>query len=491
MDNETIQIRVSDLVHAVMKRRILILVLTIIGLAVGILLSVVSYMRGEMSKEYAVTTSFAVVSTTQDGLFTTKTSNPGSTDIYLAENMVDSVIYVMKSDRTLSAAIDRLDLIGISANDIARNLTLRQYNATQIVEMTLLWRSAEEGVQIMSAINAVAPSILISTLKIGGVSVVNNPTARYLIGGNLNMSVWIYTMVLGFMVGVGIAVIGVLLQPTLVNTKDVEMLLGLDLMGEIPYNKKYFSKRRNLLTDPSDAQEHAIRNRFATTAHILHHKLGHDAHQLIYVTSASANEGKTAVAANVAVMLSEMEHRVLLIDFDTVNPSLATLFVERVEYRCSLNAVYRGDTAKEQALIHLTGYLDMMPTILEPRPLPMDDAMLSLITDMAKDYDYVIMDTPPVGRVANALNLNDIANAALLVIGYDNVPMNDVREAINHLEKSGMRILGAIVNGVNKTSSGYYGYYYGSSSIRNGSGDSENRFHKPSENADSSEPVNQ
>ena len=91
----------------------------------------------------------------------------------------------------LDVAIGKLDLIGISTKDINKNLTAKQYNETQIVELTLYWRSAEEGVKILEAINSVSPAILIDTLKIGGVSVVNKPTARYIIGGSVNASLWI------------------------------------------------------------------------------------------------------------------------------------------------------------------------------------------------------------------------------------------------------------------------------------------------------------
>ena len=102
------QLRVSDLLYAVKKRLVLIVICAMIGLIVGIALSVVSYLRGEMSKQYAITSAIAVTSQDKNGLFTAQSNNPNSTDIYLAENMVDSVIYVMKSDQTLNAAIERL-----------------------------------------------------------------------------------------------------------------------------------------------------------------------------------------------------------------------------------------------------------------------------------------------------------------------------------------------------------------------------------------------
>lgn len=207
MKKQNEEIRISDLLHVIFKRRKMILILTLVGLIMGMLLSAVSYLRGEMSKQYAITSSFAVTSITQDGMFTTKTSNPNSNDIYLAENMVDSVIYVMRSDRVLNTAIGQLNLLGVTDKDISMNLSMHQYNETQIVEMTLYWRSAEEGVQILRAINSVAPNILIETLKIGSVSVVNEPRSRYIIGGSMKVTLWGILAAVGFILGAFFSVV--------------------------------------------------------------------------------------------------------------------------------------------------------------------------------------------------------------------------------------------------------------------------------------------
>ena len=231
------QLRVSDILYAIRKHVRLIVLCTAAGLVLGIVLSVISYMRGEMSKQYAITTSIAVTSQNENGLFTAQSDNPNSTDIHLAEDMVDSVIYVLKSDQTLNAAVKRLDLLGVTTKDIANNLNLTQYNETQIIEMTLYWRSAQEGVEILNAINEVSPKILIETLKIGNVSVINVPTARYLIGGNINATMWGYMAVLGLCLGIGFAVLELLLRPTLLNTRDMEQTFNIEVLGEIPERK--------------------------------------------------------------------------------------------------------------------------------------------------------------------------------------------------------------------------------------------------------------
>lgn len=460
------ELRLVDLVYAVRKRLTLIIICAMVGLAVGVILSVVSYMRGEMAKQYAVSSSIAVTSQDKNGLFTAQSSNPNSNDIYLAENMVDSVIYVIKSDQTLNAAIEKLGLLGVTAKDIYRNLVLTQYNETQIIEMTLYWRSAQEGVEILTAINDVAAGILVKTLKIGSVSVINNPTARYLIGGSINAMLWVYMVLLGALLGVGYAVLELLLRPTLLETDDMERYYNVEVLGEIPNRSGYFRKRRNLLlTSEDDDQVPEIMDNYVSLAHILKSRLRRMDHPCIYITSAAQNEGKTTAAAHLAVQMAEIGMKVLLVDFDTRNPRLGGLFLNKVEYPHSINALYRGDTVTEDAITHLTANLDILPAVLERIPLPFDDPLLEIISDLKQHYDVVLMDTAPVGLVADTMSLNQLADVALLVVRFDGTSLETIRDAIARLHKSGMNILGCIVNGVKnltgRSYSNYRGYGYG------------------------------
>ena len=448
-EEERKQLRISDILFAMKKRLLLIGVFTAAGLAAGIVLSLVSYMRGEMSKQYLITASIAVTAQSANGTFTTNSQNPEATDIYLAENMVDAVIYVIRSDRTLNAAVEKLDLIGVSTKDIYNNLHVNQYNETQIVELNLYWRSAQEGISILTAITQVVPDILISTLKIGSVSVINNPTSKYLIGGNLNASMWVYMAVLGAMLGMGMAVLELLIRPTLLNTRDVENQFGLELLGEIPERRAFFRKKRNLLLWSEDEDfDPAVTDNYAATAHILQKQFKKMNHPCVYVTSAAQNEGKTTVTAFLAVQLAELGMKVLLVDMDTRNPHLGGLFLGRVEYSHSLNALYKGDTDREEAVTQLTGMLDILPTVLERKTIPLDDAMCDLIRDLKNRYDVVLIDTAPVGQVADTMGLNRIADVALFVMRFDGASMGMIRESLQRIDKSGVPILGCIVNGV-------------------------------------------
>ncbi len=446
MRNNGINIRISDIIYGVIKRRLLIILLTVAGLLTGIVLSGIAYLRGEMSREYMITSSFSVNMQTQNGLYTSGYDFPDYDDIKMASDLVDSVSYALKSDRMLNEIIDSLGLLGITTADIGNNLELTQYNETQIIEMTLYWRSPQEGIEILREINNRAPQILSEMLNIGSVSVINEPNARYVIGGRVNMVLWGYMALIGLGLGFGITLLELIIRPTLINVQDIEELYGMDVMCEVAEDKAYFRKGKAMLVE--EPGEKTGEN-FASAAHIIQTQLRKkESPHIIYITSSIRGEGKTQMIANLAIRLSDLEKHVLLIDFDMKNPGLGGLFLKNVEYEHSLNALYAGEINEGEAITTLSGYLDILPTVLERSSIPLDSNLFAVIRKLAAGYDYVLIDTAPVGISADPMSLNQIASEALFVIRYDMASLQEIHDALERIKKSGVGILGCIVNGV-------------------------------------------
>ena len=453
MRNNGIHIRIADIIYGMIKHRLLIIGMTAAGLLVGVVLSGISYLQGEMSKEYIITSSFSVNTQTDNGLFTSGYDYPSINDIDMATDLSDTVSYVLKSDKMLDEIIDSLGLLGVTTKNIADNLTLEPYEETQIIEMSLYWRSADEGIRILTAINREAPEILKETLNIGSTAVINQPSAKYLIGGSVNIVLWGYLALLGFGLSLGIILLELIMRPTLLNVDDIENEYGMEVLCEIADDKAYFEKKESILVD--DETGISVRESFASAAHIIHNHLRKkDGPHIIYMTSALKNEGKTSIIANLAVQLSDLERKVLLVDLDMKNPNLGGMFLKRVDYEHSLNAFYAGDITKEEAIISLTGYLDIIPTILERSAIPLDSNLFQVIRKIAEGYDYVLMDTAPVGLTADPMSLNQIASAALFVVRYDNATLQEIKDALERVEKSGVQLLGCVVNGIKVSKKG-------------------------------------
>lgn len=452
MRESGIHIRIADIIYGIIKRRFLIIGLAVAGLLVGVVFSCVSYLRGDVTREYLITSSFSVNTQTSGGRYTSGSDIPDSNDIYLAEDLVDAVSYAIRSDRMMNAVIDNLRLLGVTPIDINNNLVLSQYNDTQIIEMGLYWRNANEGIAILNEINNNAPSVLGDTLRLGNIAVINQPTAKYVVGGQVNLMLWGYLAVLGMALGFGIALLELIMRPTLINLQDMEDVFGLETLCMISEDKAYFRRGRSMLVDDKSS---STGEDFASAAHIIQNRFRNEkGPHIIYVTSALRGEGKTRMIANIAVRLSDLENKVLMIDFDMKNPDLSGMFLKNMQYEHSLNALYDGEITEADAITNLSGYLDILPTVLEKNSISLDSSLFEMIRRVAANYDYVLIDTAPVGVSADPMSLNEIADAALFVVRYDTASMQEIRDAIDRVEKSGVDILGCIINGIKVSEKG-------------------------------------
>ncbi len=442
-----IQIRIGDLLYAVVKRWKLVLALTAMGLGFGVALYGIAFVQGK-NMNYEITCSIAVTSQSATGAFTGNSAYPNPNDFYLAQDMVDAADYVIKSDKVLGTAIANAGLQNVTTKDVSKNLQLERYNETQIVEMTLSWSDGDEGTALLNAILDSARTVLPETLMTGSVAVIDEPTAKYLPGGSVYSGVWLFMAVLGFLAGIGVAVLDLIMRPTLLNLKDVENVLGLETIGVISQNENSFQKKQDLLVKDQTGCSKAEQE-FSSTAYILKNMLGSkETQNCFYITSTQTGEGKTTVAANLAIQLSDMGKKVLLLDLDNRNPGLGGIFLKAVDYSRSLNAVYKGEAMPEEAVISLTGYLDFLPMILEHNAIPLDGTLFEFVRQISKGYEYVIIDAPSLEQSSDVLSLSQIAHMVLFVIRYDTAMMQDIQNSIEKLDKSGTRILGCVVNGV-------------------------------------------
>ncbi|MBR5109274.1 MAG: AAA family ATPase [Clostridia bacterium] len=445
-----IHVRISDLLFAFQKRWMVIVSATMIGVVMGLIISAMSYVQSSFTT-YEINGSFAVTAMNPSGLYINNNSNPSNNDYHLAEDMMDAVKYLIKSDHVFNDVINSQELLGYNVTQLKSMVSLIQYNTTQILEMKFNWPNAEDGIGIWNAIVEHASALLPMALKLGSLEVINEPTAEMIGMAGSGNKLAVLLALLGFGTGVGFAVIELLIHPTLNNVHDVETMFGLETIGVIPQDKEHYRTRGSILA-PEDTGSSTVLQSFSAAAYILRNRLGdREKHHCFYVTSAISGEGKTTVAAHLAVQLSDMEHRTLLIDFDTRNPSLGALFLDKVDYARSLNALYRGDATEEEAITTLTGYLDLLPTMLEHNVISLDSTIVEMIQRLQEKYEYVILDAPSVGQVSDTLSLNQVANTVLFVVGYDISTIPDIQSALEKLDKSGTRVLGCVVNNVSSS----------------------------------------
>jgi capsular exopolysaccharide synthesis family protein len=190
----------------------------------------------------------------------------------------------------------------------------------------------------------------------------------------------------------------------------------------------------------------ALREQYRRLAANLHHAQEQGGIRTLMITSAIPDEGKTLTATNIALTLSESYHRrVLLIDADLRRPSLDEVFMMPKGY--GLNEALTGQAERKVSVIQVSRYLSLLPAG-SPNPDPMStltsDRMRRLIKEAAETFDWVIMDTPPIGILTDAKLLGSMVDAAVLVIRAGRTPAELIQRSVDALGKN--RILGVVLN---------------------------------------------
>ncbi|MGN0505287.1 MAG: CpsD/CapB family tyrosine-protein kinase [Lachnospiraceae bacterium] len=186
----------------------------------------------------------------------------------------------------------------------------------------------------------------------------------------------------------------------------------------------------------------------------------------IVVTSSIAREGKTITAINISISLAQLGLKVLLIDAD-MRASVVKRYLDITD-KGGLSE-YLAGIGKARLLknVNKLGTVDLLLAGEQPpnpSELLMNARMNELLELLSEEYDYIIMDTPPVNVVTDATTLVQVSDGYLIVVRDDYSDINDVQKTVEKLSKLGANVCGIILNDVEKRVNGskyyrYKGYY--------------------------------
>ena len=194
---------------------------------------------------------------------------------------------------------------------------------------------------------------------------------------------------------------------------------------------------------------------------------------VIALTSCNAGEGKSTSSVNLAIAFSQLEEKVLIIDGDMRRSSIHKKL--KIENTQGLSNVLAGLVSFEEAKQAVNDKLDVLTSgQMPPNPSELlgSSKFEALLTDLRKQYRYIIVDTPPINIVSDALVIAPHTDGLLLVVRDGFTPHYSIRRAIANTEFSDVKILGAIMNGANSKSNKKYMYknYYRNKYYKRGYG---------------------
>jgi len=247
------------------------------------------------------------------------------------------------------------------------------------------------------------------------------------------------------------------IDDTIKNADDVDKALGLPFLDIVPLNKDK-KGTLSLVSDPNSAAAESYRT--IRTGLML--SSPSQPSKVIILTSAVPNEGKTTVSANLAVAMSQMGEKVLLVDGDLRKSDLHKYF--DLSFDLGLSDVIIDPTNLPRAIKSSAQYphLDIIAGGTKaPSPLELlgSEQMKTFIAQMKGKYDRVIIDSPPLLAFSDPLVLSSLADGVIMVVWGGETSRTIIQKAIQLLKGIDTRIIGVVLNKIDTTRKDYYYYY--------------------------------
>jgi len=269
---------------------------------------------------------------------------------------------------------------------------------------------------------------------------------------------------LGLLIGIGGAFLLEYLDTSLKSSKEIEELTGLSVLATIPLIKDRARPQIPTIEKPHSQIAEAYRIlrtnvAFAATAKPI---------KSLLITSTLPQEGKTTTCINLGITLAQQGHKIIILDCDFRRPMLHRYFSKYVrDNKHGLSDVLVERLRLEDAIVKSTTdnlYFATSGTIpSNPAELLGSKKMNSTLEKLKEKFEYVIIDAPPALGVADARVLGQICDGIIVVVMARKTGRDAVVEVKDELERSGEKIIGFVLNGVDFTRHYYrhrYHYYY-------------------------------
>ena len=438
-----------DYVRTVTRRWLVILILGAVGVVAA----------------WAYAATLPVMYQSRSSVFVTsqrgETTNELVQGSTFTQNLVESYAQLATMPVVLDPVIADLEL-DTTARALASRVTAETPLNTVIIEIMVADRSATDAAVIADAITDSlattvqnlapkgpdnAPSITMDTVSTAQVATSpSSPNVGFiLVSGLLG----------GLALGIAYALGREVLDTRVREEKDLARVTDIPLVGKVGL------KRR---TDPAGLTMRAMpRSSLAEDYRRICANLEFidvdNRPRVVVVTSPLPQDGKSTTAANLALAMAERYPRVLLIDADLRRPSLAEMC--GIEGELGLTTVLVGGCTRAEAITVWANALHVLPAgALPPNPgqLLGSTAMHVLVQQLSTEYDFIVIDSPPLLPASDALGLAHVADGAIVVARFSSTRRQKLASTLDSLEAVNARVLGIVLNQVrDRRSEAYYG----------------------------------
>ena len=409
-----------------------------------------------------------------------------TTFVVTAKGMNTNVYQNLNSTQQLAQQFTEIMDSNVLKKKVAQDLKMSSLNIdssvdlvpeTNLITLSVKAGTAVESYRILQSIMKNYNTVSDYAIKNVIIETIQSPAVSMAPVNPLNEK---KTMIIAFIAAAAVFMVLVAglsyLRDTIKNPKDVTSKLDTRLLGSIYHEKKSKSlklrKKKEfvsmLISNPLRSFQYAESNKMMASR--VRSYLDKENAKTLLVTSVMENEGKSTVAANLALGLAQEGNRVMLIDCDFRKPAQYKIFDMEGKNGDDLGKVLTGKAGTENLIRNWNDtnlYMILNRTSSNSIEAMLKSTTLRQIVGFCRqNMDYVIIDTSPLALVSDTEELAQMADASVLVVRQDTVLTKDINDAIDILNNTRGKVLGCVLNDASSSqitgSTAHYGYggYY-------------------------------
>jgi succinoglycan biosynthesis transport protein ExoP len=459
---------IQDIISLIKKRFLFITIVTLMGL-------IIAYAVTKLAVKPTYSASVQLYVNTKD-----TTSSLDLNDLYYAQKVVTTYINFLNTKVFYSQVIEESGL-SYTPGELRSLTEIHSVNNTEIFQISVTTNSADDSYKLVLAMQKLAPELIKGIKTAAEISVVDPvtyPTSPS--GPNLLLKTAIGGL-FGLFFSVFIVFAWEILDVRLKNEEELKKKYHKPILGIIPhygnhkmqktvfhriYSKIRRKTSKNYITI-QDETNFLITEAYKELRTNLRYSLSREGCKRILINSPIPQDGKSTVSKNLSVSIAQTGAKVLLIDCDMRKGRLHRLF--NTNNYPGLSELLIG-LVKEEEAIQRTGYdnlqiisMGQMPP--NPTELLSDGRMEEVLNSIEHKYDYIIIDSPPINVVSDALSLIKLVDGVVLVVRENFTTHGNIANAIAKLRFVEANIMGFVLNGVSvkrrsKPDYKYYRNYY-------------------------------
>lgn len=455
MNSRVIKIDIKKLILFVLKRFWLVIICAELGF-------------GAM---YLKTSHNTVDTYTAFGTMYVNNGNPNldqyqyisSGDIDATTKLVDTYLVIVKSDKVLSGVTEKLSdsYPGITSGFISGTLSMAPVSETGVVSVRSTTVDPKLAADIVNAVLEAAPDEILRVVGGGNIEIIDTATVPVFPDSRRILRSGLLGGIAGAVIAGVILLVLFVLNQRISDVKDLTDYYTPPVLASIQRIKEDSDNKEAFLL--SDQTLKGIIEDYAKLRMNLFYTLVNKTPNIVEITSAVSGEGKSTIAANLAISCAMSGKNVVLIDGDMRRASQRDIFGYDSHIN-GLSDILIGNCKWNEALLKkYRGNVDMIPAgHLPPNPAELleSDRMLELLNELEKEYDIVLLDMPPINIVSDPLVLSSNIAGSIFVTRQDYTDHREIRKAFVAAEMTGMEILGFVFYGENLKQGGYYNYRY-------------------------------